>query len=337
MRDRAPRRPSPARPAPTGVCAGRPFFIRIGVSHASLAPASSSVASTLGQTRGSRSSTLASRTTAATATRLDPRCGVGSSAACPRTTRTTLGRSCGVAGSGADADRLDSHGREVLARLGQRGDQRHARGRGKLAGPAGTDLPALGEFEDRGHRDGDAPVRGPDLPEPRATGPALSRTMPRASSAAHTPTTSAMESHAPTSWKCTSSTGVPWARASAAARRRNTARARSARRPRGRACASIPRMSRPCPMREVVARTTTSTLVARMPPRRTSVATRSHGLRHDPVDGGLQDSPSGAPASTRAPSSMSPATPALGVEPGMPVTSRRHRGAAICAARCPAP
>ena len=45
------------------VWAGRPFFIRIGVSQASSAPAASSAAITSGQTRGSRSSTLVSSST----------------------------------------------------------------------------------------------------------------------------------------------------------------------------------------------------------------------------------------------------------------------------------
>ena len=44
--------------------AGRPFFMRIGTSQESWAPASSRAASTPGQSRGSRSSTLASITVA---------------------------------------------------------------------------------------------------------------------------------------------------------------------------------------------------------------------------------------------------------------------------------
>ena len=47
------------------VCAGRPFFIRIGVSQASEAPAANSASRTPGHSRGSRSSTLASSTTGA--------------------------------------------------------------------------------------------------------------------------------------------------------------------------------------------------------------------------------------------------------------------------------
>ena len=50
-------------PSTESVLAGRPFFMRIGVSHASAAPASRRAASTTARTRGSRSSTLASMTT----------------------------------------------------------------------------------------------------------------------------------------------------------------------------------------------------------------------------------------------------------------------------------
>lgn len=56
-------RTSAARAGSTSACsvwAGRPFFIRIGVSHASEAPASSSAAITAGHTRGSRSSMFVS-------------------------------------------------------------------------------------------------------------------------------------------------------------------------------------------------------------------------------------------------------------------------------------
>ena len=49
------------------VCAGRPFFIRIGVSQASSAPAASTAVITSGHSRGSRSSTLVSRTSRSSA------------------------------------------------------------------------------------------------------------------------------------------------------------------------------------------------------------------------------------------------------------------------------
>lgn len=53
----APR--SRPRASAVTVWAGRPFFMTMGVSQASTAPASSSRSSTAGQRRGSRSSTLA--------------------------------------------------------------------------------------------------------------------------------------------------------------------------------------------------------------------------------------------------------------------------------------
>ena len=80
------------------MCAGRPFFMRIGVSHASAAPASISAASTVGHTRGSRSSTLASRTHHRPRGRPAPLL----SGRVPSTTRTTLGRSGRVARPGSD-------------------------------------------------------------------------------------------------------------------------------------------------------------------------------------------------------------------------------------------
>ena len=61
--------PPSARSAATSalsVCAGRPFFIRIGVSQASERPAASSAAITSGHSRGSRSSTLVSSSSGAT-------------------------------------------------------------------------------------------------------------------------------------------------------------------------------------------------------------------------------------------------------------------------------
>ena len=59
-RRRARRRPGRPATSTLQVCAGRPFFIRIGVSQASEAPAASSAAITPGHSRGSRSSTLVS-------------------------------------------------------------------------------------------------------------------------------------------------------------------------------------------------------------------------------------------------------------------------------------
>ena len=69
------------------VYAGRPFFIRIGVSHASDAPAASSRASTPGHSRGSRSSTFAAKTSSGTS-RSGP-----DSVAYPTTMRSRFGTS----------------------------------------------------------------------------------------------------------------------------------------------------------------------------------------------------------------------------------------------------
>ena len=85
------------------VCAGRPFFIRIGVSQASEAPAANSASRTPGHSRGSRSSTLVSRTTGPPGARL------GRLAQHQPDDVRQLGR---VAAAGAGADPLDPHRRQ---------------------------------------------------------------------------------------------------------------------------------------------------------------------------------------------------------------------------------
>ena len=108
------------------VWAGRPFFIRIGVSQASRAPASSRAVSTAGHTRGSRSSTLVSSTSR-------------SSTPC----RPTVGRvadqqphdvgvALGVAAARADADRCGGHRRLRPPGVGEGREQRGAGGGAQL-------------------------------------------------------------------------------------------------------------------------------------------------------------------------------------------------------------
>ena len=122
--------PRPARSAGTStdrVWAGRPFFIRIGVSQASLAPASSSAAITCGQTRGSRSSTLRLQQQR----RRPGRCSAGSS---PTQSRSTLAWPSGSRPPAPTPIALDGH-RRLRAPAGrQRGEQRGPGRRAQLHG-----------------------------------------------------------------------------------------------------------------------------------------------------------------------------------------------------------
>ena len=97
------------------VCAGRPFFIRIGVSQASEAPAAKSASRTPGHSRGSRSSMLASSTTGPA---LLP------SAGSPSTRRTTFGSSPGSrppAPVPTRATRIGGQRRPLAHQLGHQG------------------------------------------------------------------------------------------------------------------------------------------------------------------------------------------------------------------------
>ena len=111
------------------VWAGRPFFIRIGVSQASLAPASSSAAMTDGQTRGSRSSTLDSMSSGRSS-------GPGFEA---DEQPQHVGMRVGVAPTRADADRVDGHGRLRSPRVREGGEQ------GGTGGSAGLGAAGTGE------------------------------------------------------------------------------------------------------------------------------------------------------------------------------------------------
>ena len=187
------------------VCAGRPFFMRIGVSHASAAPAASSGVSTRGQRRGSRSSTFVSSTTAA---RRPARRG---SSAWPTTSRRTPGAP-GTSRLPALKPRCPptstAWGR-TRPRAWSAGPRRSActarrrPGRRTPAAPdASSSRSTAGPARDRSVR-GCAPCRRRARSGRRAAARPGRRT-PRT-----TPTTSPIESCAPTSWKCTSSAGRP--------------------------------------------------------------------------------------------------------------------------------
>jgi hypothetical protein len=109
------------------VCAGRPFVMTIGTSHASAAPASRSAASTVGHTGGSRSSTFVSRTHMLSV--------VGPSAmGMPRATRTTLAPQ-DVAPARAHPDRRDLHRRDRPALISQGTNQGHTATLGRAREP----------------------------------------------------------------------------------------------------------------------------------------------------------------------------------------------------------
>ena len=134
--------------------AGRPFFIRIGTSQASDGAGRQQSGQDAGPSRGSRSSTLASSSTASSAA------GVGRGAAQqhPDDVRTVRG----VAGAGADADRGHGHRGQGLAAGGQRPDQGHPGRGGQFARAVAADPPAAGQFGDRGSGHRQAAVGGPD-------------------------------------------------------------------------------------------------------------------------------------------------------------------------------
>ena len=110
------------------MCAGRPFFIRIGVSQASLAPASSSAASTPGHSRGSRSSTLRLQQQRRPSPRWSRsrRCR-SSHVEHPDQQPQHVGVPLGVATPGSDADARHRHRRLRSPVVGERGQQRGAR------------------------------------------------------------------------------------------------------------------------------------------------------------------------------------------------------------------
>ena len=161
-RRRARRRPGRRSTSTLRVWAGRPFFIRIGVSQASLAPASSRAVITDGQTRGSRSSTLVSSSSEASP---------AIAAAVADEDPDHVGVTLGVAGAGADPDRGGGHERLRSPRRGDGGQDggagRRAQLHGRGARRAGVRRDAAEQLGDGGRRDrqravGAAHVAGAD-------------------------------------------------------------------------------------------------------------------------------------------------------------------------------
>jgi len=160
-------------------------------------------ASTVGHTRGSRSSTLASSTTdsvSGAATR---------PARLPTITRVTLGRPA--------VSRLPAPTPTASTVIDGRSSLRSQRVaiRAMPVGVVSSPRPPPRTRQPRascataGTGTGISPWATATRPDPRATSLTVSVTMPSRCSAAQTPTTSAMESSAPTSWKCTSVAGMP--------------------------------------------------------------------------------------------------------------------------------
>ncbi len=136
------------------------------------------------------------------------------------------------------------------------------------------------------------------------------RSSPRSSSAAAEPTTSASASNAPTSWKCTSSGGWPCTAPSASASSRNTRVARSFPAGRRSLAPTCPSTSARCRARSVtVGVVITARRHARPPRRAASVRSPRPGTPREAMAPRTRST--SAPASSRAASSMSPATPAV--------------------------
>ncbi|PZS29340.1 MAG: hypothetical protein DLM59_13040, partial [Pseudonocardiales bacterium] len=153
-------------------------------------------------------------------------------------------------------------------------------------------------------------------PLPSVTRPAPRLVRSSACRPAQTPTMSAIASSAPTSWKRTCSAATRWTRASAAASLANTSSAlvRTA-------SSSLALMSRSRTsgqVRVIVLRgALTCTLVAPSPPRVTDSTDSAMGSTAT-VSTASWRVASGTPASTTAPSSMSPLAPA--VQSSQPIT-----------------
>ena len=185
------------------VCAGRPFFIRIGVSQASSAPAASTAVITSGHSRGSRSSTLVSRTS-----RSSTPSPLGATVA-PTNSRSTLAWPSGsrppaptptarvVIGGCGPYDVAS-----VVSSAAPVGVQSSVAG--APGGPAYDGTP-VSSAATAGGGTGRVPCALLTVPEPTAIGVTTTSVAPRWTKPAQTPTTSAIASRAPTSWKCTSS------------------------------------------------------------------------------------------------------------------------------------
>ena len=190
------------------------------MSQASEAPAANSASRTPGHSRGSRSSTFASSTTGPDGA------GVGRLAQHQADDVRQLDR---VAAARARADALDPHRRAARSTrpparpaVPRRSacTSRPPPGRRRPGRPAAARArPGRGSGRRRARR---GPTRCPARRARRC-----SRSRPRCSNPATTPTTSASASRAPTSWKCTSSGGTRCTRPSATASRSNTASAPS--------------------------------------------------------------------------------------------------------------
>ena len=272
------------------VCAGRPFFIRIGTSQASIAPAASRASRAPGHRRGSRSSTLASSWTA----RSRSPAGEGADLAVtsswveptgtPTSTRTTFGQPA-LSFVPAPTPTRSSVTGGTLSH-----PEARARTRATPVGVASspTPLAAPGVAVERAARPG-SPLTGQPLascvtagtgtgmspcaartrPDPSASGEALRLVTPSRRSASQVPTTSAIESSAPTSWKCTSSGEMPCTKPSASASRANVACARRRVTGARSASANMARIDVQVRWGGSVTTTSTSTFVARCPPRTT--------------------------------------------------------------------
>ena len=146
------------------------------------------------------------------------------------------------------------------------------------------------------------------LPLPTVTTDAAADVTPSACSPAQDPTTSASASSAPTSWKWTSSAGTPCAAPSARANRAKTSRARDRTASSSGAASSRSRTSAHVRLASLGG-VATSTLVAARPARVTRWAVSRTGSTPSASTAACIVA-RGAPASTSAPSSMSPLAPA---------------------------
>lgn len=291
------------------VCAGRPFFIRIGVSQASAAPPANSAVSVGGHNRGSRSSTLVSITVISS--------GRGSSAGLssglPITRRQTFARSGGsalpaptpiavtvIAGTGPNARPSATATATPVGVACSRAPWP----------PAAMAPESRSSSSTAGTGTGSVPWAVCAVPPPSVIGPQAISVTPSAAKPATVPTMSAMLSRAPTSWKCTSSTGTPCTRPSARANRQKTAMACSATPAGSSARSRSPRIS----LRwraGLSGADVTIAWVARKPARRTSWLAIEIRWGRPNASTALWITDSGAPASKQAPSSMSPLMPPL--------------------------
>ena len=287
--------------------AGRPFFIRIGVSQASLAPASSSAAITAGQTRGSRSSTLVSSSSEVA--------GRGrSAAASPTRSRSTLAWPSGSRPPAPTPIAVVVIARLRAPRGGDRGQQRGAGRRAQLHGRgarrAGVRRDAAEQLGDRGRRDRERAVGAADRAgadgDRADDDPVVGR---GGRSRRTTPTTSAIASRAPTSWKCDVERVVAVDAGLGDGQPLEDARARG--RATGSSRSALAEQRPDVAPGAVVAESATSTWqrVAARPLRVDLLDAERDRLGRDRVDGALQHVDAVRRRRRSAPSSMSPLAP----------------------------